>query len=81
MASPADQAEIALLSSAMRQLITYENGLNLIGGAQDLPFGIYWLQNYAEFETSAFGVYSRLPGAKKTATGLELVEQYLPSGL
>lgn len=41
MVSPDNNLEISLLSSMQRQLITYENGFNLIGGSPDLDAGIF----------------------------------------
>lgn len=36
--------EISILSSMMRQLITYETGASLIGGCPDLDCGIFYIK-------------------------------------
>lgn len=46
MVSPDNNLEISLLSSMQHQLITYENGHNLIGGSPDLEAGIFLTKQF-----------------------------------
>ena len=46
MASKDNNIELLLLSSMQRQLITYETGTNIIGGAKDLDAGIFNLNGH-----------------------------------
>ena len=57
--SPWNEVEIALLSSMTRQLVTYENGKTLLGGADskwDIPPGIYHMKTQKEFNLTDFKI-------------------------
>ena len=46
MASKDNNMELLLLSSMQRQLITYETGMNIVGGAKDLDAGVFNLNGH-----------------------------------
>lgn len=82
MASPMDNCELALLSSMSRQLVSYENGFNVIGGAPDLDSGMFWLLKHESFDPRDF--YPYFPITDKTPkkmTGPELIQHFLPPTL
>ena len=60
--SPWDDAEIALLSSMNRQLITYENGKTLLGNADnkwDIPPGIFHMKHVDKLYVADFNITER----------------------
>lgn len=50
MTSQPNNVELALLSSMVRQLITYETGSTLIGGCPDLDCGIFYIQKELSYQ-------------------------------